>query len=107
MLAYKLFRKRKNGTLGPLFINRPQIIIPNMWLPAKAYKTKGYSYRPGWHCCYKPNAPHLKMEGRVWCLVEIEDWVEIYRPESQGGLWYLSQWIKLLKETDYTHEYKI
>ena len=35
MLAYKLFRKRKDGTLGPLFINRKQVIVPNVWLPAK------------------------------------------------------------------------
>jgi hypothetical protein len=35
------------------------------------------------------------MEGRVWKQVEIEDYVELKRPESQGGVWYLAQRMKL------------
>ena len=106
MQAYKLFRKRKNGTLGPLFINKTQVIEPNVWLPAKAYRTKRFAFRPGWHCCSKCDAPHLKMEGRVWCLVEIEDFQEIVRPAAQGGIWYLAKRLKLLKELPYAHRYK-
>jgi len=98
MIAYKLFRKRKNGTLGPLFINRRQIIEPNKWLCAESHRTKGYAFRPGWHCCSIPVAPHLKMEGRVWCLVEIEEFECIVRPKSQGRMWYLAQRLKLWKE---------
>ncbi len=105
MRAYKLFHKRKNGTLGPLFINRRQVIVPNVWLPAKAYRTKRFTFRPGWHCCSKPNAPHLKMEGRVWCLVEIQKFKELLRPEAQGGLWYLAKYLKLLKELPYVNRY--
>jgi hypothetical protein len=105
MIAYKLFRKRKDGTLGPLFINRKQVIIPNIWLPAKAYRTKRFAFRPGWHCCSKPEAPHLKMEGRVWCLVEIQNFVGLLRPKAQGGMWYLAQRLKLIKELPYAHRY--
>ena len=106
MQAYKLFHKRKNGTLGPLFINKRQVIEPNTWLPAEAHRTKGFTFRPGWHCCPNPNAPHLKMEGRVWCLVEINGWQTLQRPASQGGIWYLAQCLKLLKELPYAHRYK-
>ena len=98
MIAYKLFHKRKNGTLGPLFINRPQVIEPNKWLAAEAHRTKGYAFRPGWHCCDKPIAPHLSKKNRVWCLVEINGWQSIQRPVAQGGLWYLAKCLKLLKE---------
>ena len=98
MQAYKLFRKRKDGTLGPLFINKTQVITPNVWLPAKAHRTKGFAFRPGWHCCSLPYAPHLKMEGRVWCLVNIQNVRELVRPAAQGGVWYLAKRLKLLKE---------
>lgn len=98
MLAYKLFRKRTDGTLGPLFINRKQVIAPNVWLRAEAHRTKGYAFRPGWHCCSKPVAPHLSKKGRVWCLVQIMKVERIERPTVQGGLWYLAQRLKLLKE---------
>lgn len=98
MKAYKLFRKRKDGTLGPLFINRKQVIIRNRWLKAKAIRTKGFAFRPGWHCCSQPCAPHLKMDGRVWCSVEIKDFEKVFRPANQGGLWYLSKNLKLIGE---------
>jgi hypothetical protein len=73
MKAYKLFRKRKNGSLGPLFINRKLIVSPKKWLKAESHKTKGFAFRPGWHCCSRPVAPHLSMNGRVWCEVEIQE----------------------------------
>ena len=98
MIAYKLFRKRRDLTLGPLFINRTQVIVPKVWLPAEAHRTKGFAFRPGWHCCSTPNAPHLKMEGRVWCKVSIKNFTKIVRPASQGGMWYLAKQLKLLKE---------
>ena len=98
MIAYKLFRKRKDGSYGPLFINRPLRITPNEWLPAEAHRTKGYTFRPGWHCCSTPNAPHLSMKGRVWCEVEITFVEQLKRPAAQGGIWYLAKYLKLVKE---------
>jgi len=38
------------------------------------------------------------MTGRVWCEVEIKDFEKVIRPESQGGLWYLSKNLKFIKE---------
>lgn len=100
MRAYKLFRKRKNGTLGPLFINRKLVIPQGKWLKAEAHRTKGFAFRPGWHCCSSPIAPHLtsKTENRVWCEVEIQGIELLMRPVQQGGLWYLSKRLKLIKE---------
>lgn len=96
MTAYKLFKLRKNGTIGPLFINCKQVIPLNKWLPAEDHKTKGYAHRPGWHVAIKPFAPHLRQTGdRVWMEVEIFDATTLNRPVSQGGVWMLAKWMKV------------
>ncbi len=97
MKAYKLLRKRKNGTLGPLFINRKQIIPINKWLPAEEHRTKGYKFRPGWHTVDQPTAPHLSMNGRAWYEVEIENFYKLSRPKSQGGTWFIARKIKIIE----------
>lgn len=103
MKAYKLFRKRSDGTLGPLFINRKQIIPVGEWLMAESHPTKGFQFRQGWHCTLQPVAPHLKTqlksgEERVWCEVDIEDFEYYNRPESQGGTWVLAQRMQVIAE---------
>jgi len=98
MIAYKLFNKRKDGTYGPLFINRKQKLEIGVEYPAEEHLTKGYAFRPGWHCCAEPNAPHLSKEKRVWCKVMIKDYVQHKRPESQGGLWYTARKLTILNE---------
>lgn len=95
MMAYKLFRLRKNGTLGSLFINRRAVIQHGEWLLCGAYLTKGYAFRPGWHCTDKPHAPHLSTEGRVWCRVFIDDYKE---HETMYGLWYIAKRILIPAE---------
>ena len=99
--AYKLMRL-KNGALYPLFINRRQEVPLGTWLPAECHPTKGFAVRQGWHCCFQPNAPHLKTtlangERRVWVECEVEDWHSYNRPESQGGAWILAQRMKALR----------
>lgn len=96
--AYKLFRKRKDGTYGPLFINRKQKLETNQWYTAESHPTKGFAVRPGWHCCSEPNAPHLSKKNRVWCVVNIYGYTEHMRPESQGGLWYTATSMRILGE---------
>jgi hypothetical protein len=97
LIAYKLLKRRKNGTLGPLYINRVQIIRLNEWLTAEAHRTKGYKYRPGWHCCHTPHAPHIKTKPeRIWAMVEIKKFEEFNRPIGQGGLWYIAQQMKII-----------
>lgn len=97
MKAYKLFKLRKNGQISSLFINSKVIIPLNTWIKSRCYPTNGFAVRAGWHCTHKPIAPHLSMKNRVWAEVEIKDVKKIQRPQKQGGLWYLSKWIKVNK----------
>jgi hypothetical protein len=91
MIGYKLFRVRKNGTLGTLFIDCKRQLISGVEYPALDIPTKGYKYRPGWHICRQPYAPHLSTRGRHWFRVEFFNFDTLERPESQGGIWYIAR----------------
>lgn len=102
MHAFKLFKLRQDGTLGPLFINARQRIPVGEWLQAGDHPTKGFAHRPGWHCTLQPVAPHLKENPkggprRVWCRVEVEGARTYARPESQGGTWCLAERMRVLE----------
>lgn len=97
--AYKLFRVRRDGTLGPLFINRRLRIEIGKMLHAECHPTKGFAVRPGWHACSKPSAPHLSKRGRKWFTVMIEEWAEHLRPKSQGGMWYTAKRMTVIGRT--------
>lgn len=43
--GFKLFRQRKDGTLGALFINRKQVIEIGVEYPAENHPTKGFMER--------------------------------------------------------------
>jgi hypothetical protein len=94
-VAYKLFKLRKSQTLGPLFVNTKQVIPFDQWLRAEKFRPTRLAYRPGWHVCERPVAPHLAGRGRVWCEVEVDDFLRVPRPECQGGAWLLAKWIKV------------
>ena len=94
--GWKLLRLRADGTLGPLFINRRQVIPIGRWLPAEAHRTAGYAFRPGWHVCPEPVAPHLSKRGRIWARVEVRGVQEVRRPASQGGVWWIAQSMKVV-----------
>lgn len=97
MIGFKLFRCRKDGSLGPLFINRKQRLHLNIWYKAEKHLTTGYTYRPGWHACVEKYAPHLTERGRVWCKVELKN-VKIYdRPAHQGGQWLLAKSMRIIE----------
>lgn len=97
MKAYKLCRILKDGSITSLFINKEKRLPFNEWLIAESHPTDGYKHRPYWHCTSEPIAPHLKEDGRVWVVCEIEDFTEFIRPVSQGGKWYLANRIKLIE----------
>lgn len=101
VVAYKLFKVRKNGTIGPLFINPRQVVELGVWLPAGDYPTNGYAHRPGWHASHRPNAPHLSTKGRRWYKVLLRDVVEYERPESQGGKWFVAKDMKVIEAVDF------
>lgn len=94
--AYKLLRLRRDGSIGPLFINKRQVIPLKRWLAAEDHPTKGYAHRPGWHAAPKPIAPHLSLIGRQWFMVHLRNWVLLPRPAIQGGAWYLAQSMKVV-----------
>lgn len=98
MIAYKLIRKLKDGSLSPLFINKRSRIPLREWLTAEPHPTKGFAFRKGWHCTLKPIAPHLSTKNRIWIEVEIDDFEYYNRPESQGGTWVLAQKIFVIRE---------
>ena len=105
MKAYKLLRMKKDGKLYPLFINKTVPTPIGAWMPAECHPTKGFAVRQGWHCCFKPVAPHLKTqlangERRVLVECEVEDVTTYNRPESQGGAWILAQRMKITKIMD-------
>lgn len=96
MIAYKLFSVKKNGEIGPLFINRRMRLETGVWYPAEDHPTKGFAHRPGWHALLKPEAPHLSEKDRAWYRVEIEEYEIHERPESQGGKWALAKRMRVI-----------
>lgn len=98
MIAYKLVRKLKDGSLSSLFINKKDRLPLNEWLSAEDHPTKGYTHRPGWHCLLDPVAPHLSTKGRIWVKVKLLNYEYHSRPEKQGGTWVLAQKMKILHE---------
>jgi len=98
MIAYKLFRKRKDGSLGSLFVNASAKLEHGEWYSAKNHKPKRLAERPWWHCLKLPKAPHLTERGRVWCKVEIKDYTGLKRPECQGGMWLLANHLRIISE---------
>ncbi len=96
MMAFKLLRQRRNGTLAPLFINRRQVIPVGEWLQAECHPTRGFAVRPGWHVTPRPVAPHLSLKGRVWMEVEVDGIRELPRPASQGGTWWLADRMRVV-----------
>lgn len=97
MFGYKLFRVRKDGTLGPLFINRKQRLSTGVIYDAEEHPTKGFAFRPGWHICSEQNAPHLSKKNRIWAKVKFSDYTAHKRPESQGGLWYTANKMEIVE----------
>lgn len=102
--GFKLFRKMKDGSYSPLFINKSlRMTINGEWLESEYHPTKGFATRQGWHLCQKPVAPHLAMNPknqapRVWLEVEFTDYTEHEKPENQGGAWVLAQKMRIIRE---------
>ena len=93
MIAYKLMKQRKNGTLGSLFINAKKVYSLNKWMNAEFIPTNGFAERFGWHCCFTPNAPHLKEnlssgEVRVWVEVEVKGKDSVTKNLNKNGKYY-------------------
>lgn len=114
MIVWKKVRILKDGNAYPLFIDKKKPFLIGEWMHAEYHPTKGFAPRSlgkdadgneigGWHCCYKPEAPHIadklaSGEVRVWMKCEAKGKMQKYdRPESQGGAWLLVEWLKPLE----------
>lgn len=95
--GYKLFKMRKDGSIGPLFINKQQRLEVGVWYDAEDHPTAGYQHRPGWHAALEPIAPHLSEKGRVWAEIRMARTRRFNRPQSQGGTWVLADRIKVVR----------
>ncbi len=93
--GYKLLTLHKDGSLSPLFIDKKLRIPIGEWQIAKSVPTKGFAFRPGFHACSQPIAPHLSTKGRIWCRVSLRDIKEFQRPSKQGGLWYIANYLRI------------
>ena len=105
MTAYKLLRRKKDGSLGSLFVGRASRLSFGVTYEARSdLPHPGLAHRPGFHCTHAPYAPHIKMrlkngEERVWCTVKLSGEITPHqRPASQGGLWYTAEKMRLLRE---------
>ena len=99
MIGYKLFRVRKDGSIGPLFFDRRNRLPIGVWMKARhGMRKKGFAYRPGWHITHAPDAPHLSKSGRRWYVVEFKDYREEKRAARYGGVWYIAEWMKIREE---------
>jgi len=97
MIVYKLFRKMKDGSIAPLFIHKKDRYEIGKWETAKkGKKVKGFKYNPFFHSCSTPSAPHLSENNREWYVCSIRDFSIYERPDNQGGIWYLSEKMKVL-----------
>ena len=96
MTAYKLFRVRKDGSIGSLFINAAARLPLMEWMKSESHPTPGFALRPGWHALVKPEAPHLSKTGRAWFVVEVPEFERQVRPVSQGGEWLLAKRMKIV-----------
>lgn len=95
--AYKLFKVRKDGSLGSLFINPKARHKTGVWLKSSTYPTDGFKIRSGWHCLGRPKAPHLSNKGRQWFKIVIKEYQKLERPKSHGSMWFLARKMKILK----------
>lgn len=117
MVVYKKVRVLKDGNYYPLFIDKTKPFRFNEWMKAEFHPTKGFAPRSlgkdedgteigGWHCCFRPEAPHIadqlkSGERRVWMRCLIKGKTATYdRPESQGGTWVLAEYLMPLEIID-------
>ena len=97
MECYKLVKLRKDGTIGSLFIGASRKYQLGEWYEAEELPKKGFSPRKGWHGFLSKESHHLTEKGRTWALCEVEDFVIMERPSSQGGNWVLANKIQFCK----------
>lgn len=100
VIAFKLFSLKRDGSIGPLFINKKLRLQEGVWYDAEPHETKGFQFRPFWHSALLPIAPHLTTKGRIWKRVLVEDFTTYERCKAQGGTWVLSNRLMVLGDVE-------
>ena len=109
--AYKLFNKKKDGGLYPLYVNPNKRVQMGVWVPAeegeraedsktgkRRVKSKlgNLAFRPGWHAGDYPIAKHIGGKSKGKSMVAPD-----YRPDNQvWALCYLSADIDWQEKAD-------
>lgn len=85
IVVYKMFRKKKSGKLGPLFVSRDEDIPMGVWLTAKVGQKADdthvksslgkLSLRPGFHSCLVPFTNWIGKRGEDGRLYQRQDTV--------------------------------
>ena len=96
IFAFKLFRIRKEGSIGSLFVEPTARHPIGTWIPAKAHSHKKLKFRKGWHALIHPNAPHLSKKNRAWYIVMVDNYEVIDRPKNHGGKWVIAQKLNII-----------
>ena len=106
MKAYKMCKKRKDGTLGPMFVGTDEVFPIGVWITAqmnfkrkldKVYSKLGWlKFRPGLHFAEIPYAPHIGIKENgaikymhddvVWCECEITDEIDYTTEAHEHGI---------------------
>lgn len=96
-VGYKLFRVRRDGTLGPLFVGKRRVLPVGEWLECETnLPHPGLAHRPGWHVLINPDAPHLSRKGRQMYKVSFRgEMSRERRPACQGGEWVTAWEIRI------------
>ena len=99
MIAYKIFKVRKDGSLGSLYCDTKAKYYLDKWYRSSPYYHPKLKFRPGFHATLKPYAPHIKIKkNRAWYKIDVEDYTFFDRPACQGGKWLVCKKMKILEE---------
>ena len=107
MIAFKLCRKYKDGTYGPLYVGTGDRWTLGAWVHAYPgernadgkviSKLGGLAYRPGLHLTEVPYAPHIGKKNKagkivamhdntVWLVCEVEDTIDYTDLARRNGV---------------------
>lgn len=106
MIAYKQFRKAKDGTLHPMFVCTDEAIPIGEWINAHdgprydngmvKSRLGKLSFRPGWHLSEIPYSPHIGIKengkvkymkpGTVWTMCMVNDTVNYTKKARKNGV---------------------
>lgn len=128
IIAYKLFRIKKDGKLYPLYVDANEPVPIGIWIDAKegqltdTGKVKSrlgsLAFRPGWHSGLYPIALHIgdkpnpgdsdpsyRPDNQVWVQVEIHSDIVWQNIANEQGTCARDKYLKFIPKNGY-YKYK-